>query len=345
MEIKSKDQTVIDLYVHADVDAAVIEKFKGLATVYPHFRDYAYKIGQDTSDQITNEFYTIVTKANLLAEDLKNIPSTQDNIWLWPTLLGYQLFALGMVAPKCQVHACIHFEKYFQFPFLGKSIWHYAFNHVKAAQTNIKIGVTTKELLWQFQKLTTYPIEVLPVNHGFDADRVQRKKLRKIGFFGHQHKRKGISMLPGLVKSLLISGYEIVIQDSGNVITGEVGAKQDRIALLPYVDDFAKAMSPCDLIVMPYQKESYRFMGSGILWEAVASGIPVVVPAHTTLANIIEETGGGVCFDFETIDSVLDAIDRASKNYDQIAKDAYDSSAVWLQTNGVKKFVEKFLSM
>jgi hypothetical protein len=66
---------------------------------------------------------------------------------------------------------------------------------------------------------------------------------------------------------------------------------------------------------------------------------------NTTLANIIEETGGGVCFDFETIDSVLDAIDQVSKNYYQIAKDAYDSSSVWLQTNGVKKFVEKFLSM
>jgi hypothetical protein len=168
-----------------------------------------------------------------------------------------------------------------------------------------------------------------------------KNSLRRVGFFGHQSQHKGLFLLPNIVNHLIALGYEVIVQDSGGMVSGN----QSRVLkILPaYIDDLANEMKNCDLIICPYDPKHYQLSGSGIAWEAISHGVPVIGPAETGIARFINETGAGVTFDAFNATSILSAVEVANSRYGEISLAAFNTSQIWSATHGSLKFIEKML--
>jgi glycosyltransferase involved in cell wall biosynthesis len=156
--------------------------------------------------------------------------------------------------------------------------------------------------------------------------------LSRVGFFGHQRGERGARLIPELIEALVVRGLKVTIQDSG----GRIALRQPHpdIAVLGYVDDFAAALADCDLIVWPSGPEHYAARTSGVVWEAIASGRPVVVPSGCLPAQIAYHDGAATFFHQATAASVLRAIDEAVEQYGDLARRADRMAQRWRATEG-----------
>jgi glycosyltransferase involved in cell wall biosynthesis len=138
------------------------------------------------------------------------------------------------------------------------------------------------------------------------------------------------------VGNLVRAGYTVIMQDS----SGWIKAKHPSIENLEYVDDLGALMRRCDLVVLPYVAEQYSVRGSGILWEAVANGVPVLCPSNTALSQNLGRLNIGVTFDVLDPHVIANQVQICADSYSFISAKAREVANVWGRDNGPIKFVE-----
>ena len=107
-------------------------------------------------------------------------------------------------------------------------------------------------------------------------------------------------------------------------------------------DAYYSRLRQSDLIVLPYSWRRYAMRTSGVFSEAVAYGIPVVAPARTWMADILEAgRGAGVTFSEWTPDAVAAAMVRALDRIDELKAKALPSSAAWRKEESVHAYLER----
>ncbi len=177
-----------------------------------------------------------------------------------------------------------------------------------------------------------------------------------VGFGGNQGTPKGFQMIPGLARRLLAHGrHPTVLVHSASAYVDpdtmtdlvDMGEADDRMKVYIYpADDKAwwDLLDRMDLLVLPYQPERYRDAYSAILAEAISSGLPVVAPAETSLADLIAEYGHpGVCFDQWTGDSIWAACETALATYDTLAGRAKRAAIRWMTDQGPAGLIDTLL--
>ena len=142
-----------------------------------------------------------------------------------------------------------------------------------------------------------------------------------------------------MINFLASKSVNVVIHDSSSSIRFDL----PNVKYLSFVEDLANEISQCDLIVLPYKKEEYTQKGSGILYQALASGIPVLVPFNTSLAAHVEETESGIAFFDHNPKSIIEAFLIAESRYKEISKNASITALKWSQMHGIKNFVKSFI--
>lgn len=289
-------------------------------------------------DPVAGELSLFLDGASMLAEDLSSLGAS--DAWIWPTIFAPQLHACSMVRPAAKIAGCIHFEPTFQAA-NGRMWWRYGFIRAQRADLSTNIGVTGPRLQSEFVPLTvTGKIDCFPVPHDGALTGSAKTALRRIGFFGHQRLDKGASLLPALVPRLLQHGYQIVLHDSGGLVRAE---DAPGLTVLGYVPSLAEEIAKCDLIVAPYDPTAYRQRNSGVVWDAVASGVPVIVPSGTAPGRLVEQTGAGRTVMSLSVDEIYRAVLRVEQDYHQISGAALAASKHWRDTQGVKRFVATLL--
>jgi len=177
-------------------------------------------------------------------------------------------------------------------------------------------------------------IRRLPVPH--DGQHTPpAEKFRRVGFFGHQRGERGASLIPEIAAALVQRGLKTTIQDSGATIA--MKKAHPDISILGYVDDLPVELAACDLIVWPSNPQYYAARSSGIVWEAIASARPVVVPSGCVPAQIAFHDGAATFFHQPTARSVLRAIDEAIANYPVLARRADRQARRWRATEGTAR--------
>jgi glycosyltransferase involved in cell wall biosynthesis len=109
------------------------------------------------------------------------------------------------------------------------------------------------------------------------------------------------------------------------------------VALLGFVDDFPRALAACDLIVWPSDPQYYAARSSGVVWEAIASGRPLVVPSLCLPAQIALHAGAATFFHQPTARSVLRGVDEAIATYPALARRATEQARRWQATEGTAR--------
>jgi glycosyltransferase involved in cell wall biosynthesis len=327
----------VEVFADASVHRTVVESFSGRASVSPLFKVFPY-INPSAIDPIAGELAAFLDGAAALAADLRLIGEC--DLWLWPSLFAPQLYACSIAAPAARISGCIHIDPGYRTA-NGRMWWRYAFLVAQSTNLRANIGVTGPLLQREYAPLTaTGRIECFPVAFDGAPTGIRKTGLARIGFFGHQRQKKGATLIPELVPRLLRDGFQVVVHDSGNKVRVE---NAPGLTILGYVPCLAEEIAKCDLVVSPLDPTAYRSMGSGIVWDAIASGVPVIVPSGTAPSLLVEETGAGKLTSAISVDAICDAIIDVQQNYEQISIAALEASRRWHTTQGVKLHVAAML--
>jgi glycosyltransferase involved in cell wall biosynthesis len=212
------------------------------------------------------------------------------------------------------------------------------------------------DLLANFlNKISGLPIRTLPmpINYpvgSFTGSRSNPERVR-FGFLGDGRLEKGLHHFVGAIldqKAENVPNAEFFIHISNqqgrnayyilkNVPNCTVLCKQ--FTSVEYWDS-AKS---CDAIVLPYDPKYYHIRGSGILFEAMGLGKPVIVTAGSCLDWLVAKHGGaGMRCDF-TPESLLDAVRFLATNFADFKQIAETAGKHVRQKHNPKAFLDALL--
>jgi hypothetical protein len=210
----------------------------------------------------------------------------------------------------------------------GRESFTPAFQKLQGAVSDIRYWTDTEALAEQYRQLGAPRVGVLPIPHGFSE--ALREVARPhapltISYLGGARGDKGFDRLPALIAALsgaLQAGrVRFLIQATFGVSREEPLMAKTTAALKrmprawvelieqpPDADAFRRALEATDLLLLPYRADVYRRRSSGLLVQAMALGIPAVVPEETWLARYAPP---GTCMTFGAEKPLEDAVREA----------------------------------
>ncbi len=329
----------VQAFIHHDASTELRAALASHAQVVPLFPVSPYT-DPATLDAVSGPLAHYTASVHDLPARLAALPPA--DLWLWPTLTAEQLVAIGLARVRTPVAACIHFPPEMLSP-LAPMAWRHGAQLAAAAGVPLRLGVTVRELGPLFEPLLGLRPMELPLMVEPSSPAPVESPPRTIGFFGDHNARKGLHLLDPLVTRLLADGWQVVLQDA----SGRVSARQAAPAglrLLGYVADLPAAMTGCDLVVAPYDPAAYRAMGSGIVWDAVSRGLPVVAPAGTAPGRWAQEQGACVTFAAQEPGAILQAIATAHERHAELLIGARRAAQTWAAHHGAAPFLAALMN-
>lgn len=323
-----------DVTIYSNNEYIQDEELKNI-NIIPIFSISPYRILDKNT--LANELKDFINLSNTYCQELKNISSA--DLIVVPTMFSYLLNAFAISKIKIPIAACFHFAPDFKNINSGKLLWLNAFRN---ARDNLSVNFGSLEEITRYQFL---PLTFSKNFHKFPIpyDGVQpyekKNKVETVGFFGQQRDEKGMRIITPLINFLVSKNISVILHDSSQ----KIKFNHSKVKCVNFVENLCDEISRCDLIILPYQQDEYRDRGSGILYMALASGIPVLVPSDTTLSKYIEFYKSGIIFHDNRIENLIYAFEIAQATYKMIKKNAFFASQSWAKENGTKKFV-KFIT-
>lgn len=322
------------VHAHQQVLDAVVRGLEGVAPVKRLFRAFPYTRPAEF-DPLAGEAMMHIHHCGVLAHDLAQVEPA--DLWLWPSIFATQLHACAIAAPKVPVAGCVQVPPASLHQPGGAAWWRQAFVAADKAGLPLRIGGMEPEHRYDFLPLTVdHRFTTFPCPFEGSPIAQPRAALRTVGFFGHQRTEKGDRLIPALIEKLLALGHQVVMQNSQG---RRLFADHPRVTQLGHVAHIAEEIARCDLVILPYDPNQYRRKGSGILLEAMATGIPVIAPFDTAPGRWVERTGSGELFVSLTEADILKAFQAAAADYPRLSRAAFEAAQAWKQAHGMRRFV------
>jgi glycosyltransferase involved in cell wall biosynthesis len=265
--------------------------------------------------------------------------------WLLPTLFPYQLYGLCRSPVSLPPSFLVMHNAPGWNGFFGEELWRKALEASRLHASRLHMGVFEKNLFLDFERLLPASgpsLHPFPIPHDGVAPR-PRKALSTVGILGHQRNTKGLERLRQNVETIVKLGFKVIVQDSQENLADIFNVQSPSVTLHGYVDDLPLLVDQCDALFLDYDTQMYRNSGSGIAWEAIACGVPLVVPHGTTMSLLVETHGCGVKFAQCDPDDRFRALTVARRNYAELARNAAQASREYGLRHGTAKFVEFLL--
>lgn len=129
----------------------------------------------------------------------------------------------------------------------------------------------------------------------------------RIGFLGSAKERKGFELIPTILEAIAkeFSNFEFIVQEAAYPWREysqafEKLTDNPQVTLLPgELSDtqLTEYIASCNLIVLPYDPDSYALAASAILYHAADSHIPVMCPKGVGFAEEIEKFNVGIVYE------------------------------------------------
>lgn len=219
-----------------------------------------------------------------------------------------------------------------------------------------------------YERLMEQPVGVLPFPMPATIPVRNRRGRRPVtvAVLGHQQLPKGYGLMPEVVERLKEERdvrFLIHNSDSEQKYCGRDGpvvrvahqklqalaARDPRVIMDERKVDLAGwrgLMEDADLVLCPYDPRKYATAHSGLAAEALANGIPLVVPAKTSLSHWLDDFGQpGVTFDKFEARAVVAAVRRALKEFDLYADRAFAAAGRWAETQGPDRCMSEMFTL
>jgi hypothetical protein len=211
-----------------------------------------------------------------------------------------------------------------------------------------------------FQDLLDRPVRALPIP--LAAARTPRSRVGKrpitISVLGHQRPGKGYVLMPDIAAALLkddrdiwllVQNAEPSLMAAAQAALRSIAGENDRLSLEERSAGprlWAELLARSDLVLCPYSPNAYLFAHSSIVSESLANAIPVVVPAQTAPASLLEQWGSpGVTFPSFNALSIAEAVKGAVADFDRYAQRAHEVAQRWDQSQGPVRLVDAFVGI
>jgi protein O-GlcNAc transferase len=326
----------VQVYSNAAIQADVKSDFEALAPVTPCFSISPYR--RPTSfDSMAGSQLLFQDTTSIISKELAQTRAA--DLWFWPTIFAAHLNACAHIPRAPPISACVHVAPGDEYGQL-RELWRLAFINAKRAKLDLNIGAIEQELVYLFSELMVDGVfKLFPAPHdGWPLDS-PKKACERIGFYGHQRSEKGsLDLISEVSGELVKRGFKITLQNSA----GTVGAVPD-IESIGFVESLAQHISRCDLVILPYDRGAYRYKGSGILWEALATGVPVIVTQGTAPERLVRRLGTGTSISVLDSAVILGAVDKICENYSGFARAAFVAATEWRAQNSTDRFIAECL--
>jgi len=278
-------------------------------------------------------------RAAVTAEDLARLAPT--DVAFWPTLQPFHFLAMVRFPHGSHIVGGLDGQINFSTP-LGAELLASGRDMAQSLASRLELGTYDRIIAEAYRPiLDGLAVRRLPVPYdGHPAPAAEQ--VRRIGFFGHQRGERGGNLIPEIAAALLQRGLKLTLQDSSARL--KMKRTHPDVAVLGFVDDFSRELAACDLIVWPSDPQYYAARSSGVVWEAIASGRPVVVPSLCLPAQIAFQAGAATFFHQPTARSVLRGIDEAIATYPALARRATEQARRWQATEGTARLAAALVS-
>ena len=221
-----------------------------------------------------------------------------------------------------------------------------------------------------YQALMGRPVQTLPVPIAAYRPVRKRTALFKdnsicVSFLGHARGEKGVDIIPALLAELwgkLDHGkhLKVLVHTGGAPMSAEWKYNIKESSLSPVLDErcadeqiWNELLGHSDIIVLPYWPARFATSYSAIACEAIANGIPLVVPSHTTMARVAREHGGAAMEVTKDVDGPdafspelgAKGILSAVENFGELADRAVEGAKLWAERHGPARTVDAILGM
>jgi len=184
-------------------------------------------------------------------------------------------------------------------------------NLVNLHPNKIRIGVETIGYKTYLENLGFDPSFIFwspwPCLDNFDKTKSKNNPI-KIGFLGCAKQRKGFDNIPKIISQLKMEGvdFDILIQEANFPWAGYVKTKNDIEAIMGCEFKFLPSnlelielqenVNKCDVLILPYDTNSYSINASGVLYHACDSSVPIVTAKGVGFTAEIEKFNLGLAY-------------------------------------------------
>jgi glycosyltransferase involved in cell wall biosynthesis len=329
----------VHVYGASLMDDDVAANFRALAPISRHFTIWPHAL-PEKYDFYAGSFVRHRVEPPVIARDLREVRSA--DLWIFPTIWTQEIAACALLRVDVPVVGCVYWDPGIEWKSDDARFLRSALLLAHSAKVDITLTSVEPEMRNRFLPIIPNG-KFVTIPQPADGPPLPqaKKKLKRIGFFGHQRLEKGTSMLQRLVPQLVKDGYSITYQDS---FTKVELPDLPGIKCLRHVHDIAEPIAECDLVVLPYDVDPYRARGSGIVVECLALGVPVTAPAGTLPGRTIELHGVGPLFSIPRAPPVYNAIKIADANFARFAKKAHQAAVHFAAHNGSARFAKALLA-
>ena len=227
---------------------------------------------------------------------------------------------------------------------------------------SVRLYTDSHGLSEEYERFSGLPFGVLPIPFRTHllGNRSRRDGPLCLGYFGDVRDEKGFHWLPDLVEAMMEDHVQrgrvrFLIQASLVHPDHEPLSKRALEQLKSYPEDMVRLvgldgpLSPdryfqlvteSDLLLCPYHPATYRNRTSGTLTEAIASGIPTVVPHGSWLASQQPAGSGTTFLDRE---SFIEAVRKICDDYSSFQSRAKAAQYSWLALHSPEQVVRTLL--
>jgi hypothetical protein len=115
------------------------------------------------------------------------------------------------------------------------------------------------------------------------------------------------------------------------------------VKLMGHVENMGALIRQCDVTLLDYSPDFYRFSGSGIAWESLASGVPVLAPKGTATSRTLRAFDAGATFSATDQRAKFRVLEEMKRNYEQHLQRALVAQGKFRAKHGTSQFVDLML--
>ena len=213
------------------------------------------------------------------------------------------------------------------------------FRRIAAKHPNITILCTTLSVMQVFQKCGFQRTVHLPLplaaTHSEGGN--DRHSFRRLLFAGAARGDKGFDKIVGLVSLLAENSMTIPITvqtsaDHYNKYSPDVRLELERLQRIryPHLTVLPETLERSDYLRMfagaiclqPYDPGEFQDRASGVTLDALTAGAPVIAPAGTWMARIVDRFGAGIVVSEMTCESLYEAACLVIEQYERFSENA-----------------------
>lgn len=213
------------------------------------------------------------------------------------------------------------------------------FRRIAAKHPNITILCTTLSVMQVFQKCgfqrtVHLPLPLATIHNGGGND---RHSFRRLLFAGAARSDKGFNKIVDLVSLLAENSMTIPITvqtsaDHYDKQSPEILLELERLQGIryPFLTVLPETLELSDYLRMfagaiclqPYDPGEFQDSVSGVTLDALTAGAPVIAPAGTWMARIVDRYGAGIVVSEMTCESLCEAACLVMEQYERFSENA-----------------------